>query len=103
MSKIDIACLNKLQEQYEAKLAEFERNYQDTGSTRTRNTIYKYEDMIAVIRLARNCLDQHCVDCERHRRNVKNLIERYKAYRNQRMMDFESFDKFISDLEDILL
>lgn len=35
MSKIDIAYLNKLQDQYEAKLAEFEMNYQDTGSART--------------------------------------------------------------------
>lgn len=103
MSKIDIAYLNKLQEQYEVKLAEFERNYQDTGSARTQNTIYKYRDMIAVIRLARERLDQYCHSCERHRRNVKELIERYEAYRNQRMMDFESFDKFIGDLKDILL
>lgn len=103
MSKIDIIYLNKLQDQYEAKLAGFERNYQDTGSARTRNTIYKYEDMIAVICLARNYLNQHCAGCERHRRNVKNLIERYEAYRNQRMMDFESFNKFIGDLKDILL
>lgn len=103
MSKIDAAYLSKLQEQYEAKLAEFERNYQDTGSAKTRNTIYKYEDMTEVIRLARNYLDQHCVGCERHRRNVKNLIERYEAYRNQRMMDFENFNKFIDDLKDLLL
>lgn len=103
MSKIDIAYLNNLQEQYEAKLAEFERNYQDTGSARTQNTIYKYKDMIAVIRLARNYLDQHCEGCERHRRDVKNLIGRYEAYRNQRMMDFEDFDKFIGDLKGILL
>lgn len=103
MSKIDIAYLNKLQEQYEAKLAEFERNYQDTGSARTQNTIYKYRDMIAVIRLARERLDQYCHSCERHRRSVKELIERYEAYRNQRMMDFENFDKFIGDLKDILL
>ena len=103
MSKIDVSYLNKLQEQYEAKLAEFERNYQDTGSVRTQNTIYKYKDMIAVIRLARNCLDQHCAGCERHRKDVKNLIERYEAYKNQRMMDFESFDKFIETLKDLLL
>lgn len=103
MSKIDTAYLNKLQEQYEAKLAEFERNYQDTGSSRTQNTIYKYRDMIAVIRLARERLDQYCHSCERHRRSVKELIERYEAYRNQRMMDFENFDKFIGDLKDILL
>lgn len=103
MSKIDNAYLNKLQNQYEAKLAEFERNYQDTGSARTQNTIYKYRDMIDVIRLARNYLDQYCEGCERHRKDVKNLIERYEAYRNQRMMDFENFDKFIGDLKDILL
>lgn len=103
MSKIDTAYLNKLQEQYEAKLAEFERNYQDTGSARTQNTIYKYRDMIDVIRLARERLDQYCHSCERHRRSVKELIERYEAYRNQRMMDFENFDKFIGDLKDILL
>ena len=103
MSKIDIAYLNKLQEQYETKLAEFERNYQYTGSARTQNTIYKYRDMIAVIRLARERLDQYCHSCERHRRSVKELIERYEAYRNQRMMDFESFNKFIGDLKDLLL
>lgn len=102
MSKIDIAYLNKLQEQYEAKLAEFEMNYQDTGSVRTQNTIYKYRDMINIMCLARDHLNQHCNACERHRRNVKNLIERYEAYRNQRMMDFENFDKFIGDLKDIL-
>ncbi len=103
MSKIDSAYLNKLQEQYETKLAEFERNYQDTGSARTQNTIYKYQDMIAVIRLARNHLDYYCESCERHRRGVKDLIKRYEAYKNQRMMDFENFDKFIGDLKDILL
>lgn len=103
MSKIDVSYLNKLQSQYEAKLAEFERNYQDTGSTRTQNIIYKYRDMIDVIRLARNYLDQYCESCERHRRGVKELIERYETYRNQHMMDFESFDKFIGDLKDILL
>ena len=103
MSKIDVSYLNKLQKQYEAKLAELEMNYQDTGSSRTWNTICKYRDMIEVIRLARNRLDQYCGDCERHRRDVKNLIGRYEAYKNQRMMDFENFDKFIGDLKDILL
>ncbi len=103
MSKIDITYLNKLQDQYEAKLSEFERNYQDTGSARTQNTIYKYRDMIDVIRLARERLDQYCHSCERHRRSVKELIERYETYKKYHMVDFESFDKFIDDLKDILL
>lgn len=103
MSIINNSYLDKLQEQYEQKLAEFEMNYQDTGSARTQNTIYKYRDMIKVICLARDHLNQHCNSCERHQGNVKNLIERYKAYKNQGLKDFESFDKFISDLEDILL
>lgn len=103
MIHINKAYLNKLQDQYEQKLHELERNYQDTGSSRTQNTIYKYRDLIDIICMARNYLDQYCSSCERHRFNVKNLIERYEAYKNQRLMDFESFDNFISDLKDILL
>lgn len=103
MSIIDNSYLDKLQNQYEQKLAEFEMNYQDTGSTRTQNTIYKYRDMIEVIRLARNYLNQYCTSCERHRSNVKTLIERYEAYKKQGLKDFESFDKFIGDLKDIML
>lgn len=103
MIQIDKAYLNKLQDQYEQKLCELERNYQDTGSSRTQNTIYKYRDLIDIVRLARNYLDQHCSSCERHRSNVKNLIERYEAYKKQGLKDFENFDKFIGDLKDIML
>ena len=101
--RMSISDLDKLQKQYEQKLAEFERNYQDTGSTRTQNTIYKYRDMIDVICLARNSLSQSCYNCERHRRNVHELIERYKTYKKLGLKDFENFDKFIDDLKDIFL
>ncbi len=103
MSRMSISDLDKFQDQYEQKLVEFERNYQETGSARMQNTIYKYRDIIDVIRLARNYLSQSCYNCERHRRSVHELIERYKTYKKQGLKDFESFDKFIDDLKDILL
>lgn len=100
---VDKAYLNKLQEQYELKVGELERNYQDTGSARTRNTIYKYRDLIEVIRMARNYLYQSCSGCERHRHNVANLIGQYEAYKAQGLKDFEDFNTFISDLKSVRL
>jgi len=99
---VDKAYLNKLQEQYELKINELERNYQDTGSTRTQNTIYKYRDLIVVIRMARLYLDENCSGCERHRRSVADLIKRYEAYKAQGLKDFENFNTFISDLKSVL-
>ncbi len=100
---IDKVYLDKLQEQYELKINKLERNYQDTGSTRTQNTIYKYRDLIEVIRMARNYLNQSCFNCERHRRSVADLIKRYEAYKAQGLKDFEDFNTFINDLKSVLL
>ncbi len=100
---IDKAYLDKLQEQYELKINELELNYQYTGSARTRNTIYKYRDLIEVIRMARNYLDQSCSGCERHRRSINDLIKRYEIYKAQGLKDFKDFNTFINDLKSVLL
>lgn len=93
--------LNKLQEQYEKKLSELEMNYQDTGSSSTQRTIYKYKNLIEIMRLAELQLTGGCHDCERHDRNVNCMISKYKNYQKNNLKDFENFDQFISDLEDL--
>lgn len=99
--QITIECLGELQEQYEKKLSELELNYQYTGSASTQKTIYKYRDLIEVMRLARLQLTGKCHACERHDRNVAYMIGKYENYQHENLKDFENFKQFISDLKDL--
>lgn len=98
---ITMESLSKLQEQYEKKLSELEMNYQDTGSASTQKTIYKYKELIEVMRLAELQLTGGCHACERHDRNVNYMIGKYENYQKENLKDFENFNQFISDLKDL--
>ena len=91
--------LNKYQGEFEKKYSELELNYNCTGSAHTCNTMHKYDDLIQIIRLARQQLNGVCHSCERHDRNIDNAIKKYEMYQKTNMTDFENFEEFISELK----
>lgn len=93
--------LDKYQNEFEKKRQELELNYNNTGSARTYNSMHKYDDLIQIIRLARQQLDGRCSSCERHERNINASIKRYKSYQDAEIKDFENFSNFISELESL--
>lgn len=91
--------LDKCQNEFEKKRQKFELDYMSTGSARTYNSMCKYDDLIQIIRLARQQLNGRCSSCERHNRNVDNAIKKYEMYQQTNMTDFENFKEFISELK----
>lgn len=94
--------LDELQEQFRKKADAAGENYQMIGNKSYLNTKYKYEELVDIVRLAKAQFDDSCGSCERHRRNVSDLIKRYEGYQNQGLTDLENFKQFISDLHSIL-
>ena len=94
--------LDELQEQFQKKADAACDNYQMIGNKSYLNTQYKYEELVEIVRLAKAQIDDRCVSCERHRRNVSDLIKRYEEYQKQGSTDLETFKQFISDLHSIL-
>lgn len=94
--------LDELQEQFRKKADAADLNYQTIGSGAYLKTKYKYEELVEIVRLAKEQIDERCGSCERHRRNVNDLIKRYEGYQNQGLTYMESFKQFISDLHSIL-
>lgn len=93
--------LDELQEQFQKKADAAEQNYQMIGNKSYLNTQYKYEELVEIVCLAKAQLDDRCGSCERHRRNVTDLIKRYEGYQNQGLTNLENFKQFISDLHSI--
>lgn len=93
--------MDKYQCEFEKRYQELEANYNCTGSERTCNTMHKYDDLIQIIRLARQQLNGQCHSCERHDRDINNAIKKYEMYKNTNMKGFENFDEFISELKSL--
>ncbi|MBP1560399.1 MAG: hypothetical protein J6C96_04045 [Oscillospiraceae bacterium] len=93
--------LDKYQIEFEKKYRELEANYNSTGSLHTYNTMHKYDDLIQIIRLARQQLNGRCHSCERHDRNIDNTIKKYEMYQKTNMTGFENFEEFISELKSL--
>lgn len=94
--------LFELQEQFQKKADAAYDNYQEIGNGSYLNTHRKYEELVEIVRLAKARLGDSCGSCERHRRNVSDLIKRYEGYQNQGLTDLENFKQFVSDLYSIL-
>lgn len=94
--------LDELQEQFQKKADAAYDNYQEIGSGSYLNTHRKYEELVEIVRLAKEQIEGDCGACKRHHRNVSDLIKRYEVYQKQRLKDLENFKQFISDLHSIL-
>lgn len=100
---INNKALDKYQSEFEKKFHELESNYNSTGSLHTYNTMHKYDDLIQIIRLARQQLNGRCHSCERHDRNIDNAIKKYEMYKETDMAELENYNEFISELKSLKL
>lgn len=80
-------------------LEEHERNYQDTGSSRTYAAIIKNDNIITICNLALEAIDGNCHNCKRKNRLIVDMINRYEKLRETgNTIDIE---KVIHDLINI--
>lgn len=81
------------------RLEEHERNYQDTGSSRTYAAIVKNDNIITICNLALEAIDGNCHTCKRKNRLLDDMINRYKKLQEtENTIDIE---KVIHDIINI--
>lgn len=92
--------IDSVYQKAEKRYNELERNYNDSGSGRTRTSMYWWEDIMNVCQLAEYAITADCPKCADRKRDIQNLIHKYRA--KSQMDSTVRIEDVINDLEEFL-
>jgi hypothetical protein len=92
--------IDRVYQKAEKRYNELEETYNVTGNGRTANTMYWWNDIMRVCRLAEYAIKADCPKCTDRKRDIKNLIHKYRS-RSQTDSTIKIQD-VINDLEEFL-
>lgn len=92
--------INRVYQKAEKRFNALEENYNETGNGRTRTSMYQYEDVMRVCELAKYAIEADCPKCTDRKRDIKNLIHKYRT--EAQVSSTIKIDTVISDLDEFL-